>query len=248
MVFLILTCTWNNSYIGVWALGVANEVSKTVQIYATDVSSNNFPKSKPPNVHFYIENTASLPSDWSNKFDFVNQRFLCAALRREQWPVVLSEIYRVLKPGGSLQLSELDMLFPKPKGPAMVRLKRMSKGIFNANGLVWDVASQLDKMLVDAGFIEVTLEKKYVPMGDRWGEFGVQGAKFMLSTYKNGMPALKRAGFLSSDEEYLNLLDEVGKEWDTHGMQYVYRVATARKPRASNNRWQRIGSRIRSYL
>ncbi len=93
---------------------MAKEVPESVQVFGADVSSANFPSSAPSNVTMTIASTTSLPEEWKGQFDLVHQRLLLAALRSEQWPVVLSEMYRVLKPGGAVQLVEFD-LSPKSK-------------------------------------------------------------------------------------------------------------------------------------
>lgn len=43
-----------------------------------------------------------------NMFDFVHMRFFVYALRKEEWPIAIKELIRVVKPGGMLQLTEAD--------------------------------------------------------------------------------------------------------------------------------------------
>src|SRR6478735_10668053 len=43
-----------------------------------------------------------------NTFDFVQMRFFIFALRKEEWPLAIKEIIRVVKPGGMIQLMEPD--------------------------------------------------------------------------------------------------------------------------------------------
>ncbi|KAG0739696.1 hypothetical protein G6F16_003602 [Rhizopus arrhizus] len=44
-----------------------------------------------------------------NTFDFVHIRFLVLALREDQWPMTIKELARVTKPGGMIQMTELDI-------------------------------------------------------------------------------------------------------------------------------------------
>lgn len=44
-----------------------------------------------------------------NTFDLVHIRFLVLALREDQWPMAIQELVRVTKPGGMIQLIELDI-------------------------------------------------------------------------------------------------------------------------------------------
>lgn len=63
---------------------------------------------RPENVTFQQHNLLDgLPYD-DNTFDFVHMRQLIVALRASEWPAILVEIRRVLKPGGLVQLMESD--------------------------------------------------------------------------------------------------------------------------------------------
>ena len=80
-----------------------DHVPDTVELHAIDVSSDNFPKEGtfPANVRFSLASVTKFPSEWTNKFDFINQRLLFLGLLEKEWPVAISELFRVLKPGGA---------------------------------------------------------------------------------------------------------------------------------------------------
>lgn len=139
-------------------LGLAKTILDTVQILGTytRISLNNFPKTVPDNVHMSIANSTSFPQEWSNKFDLVHQRFLLTALRRDQWDVALSEIFRVLKPGGVVQVVESSP--PESKGPAMDESYRLTKEVLDRIGLFAEVAVNLDKLIEHVGFADVKME------------------------------------------------------------------------------------------
>lgn len=61
---------------------------------------------RPENVNFEIYNVLSGLPYPDNTFDFVNMRFMLSAFAVSDWPVVLKETYRVLKPGGVIELME----------------------------------------------------------------------------------------------------------------------------------------------
>ncbi|KAJ3081218.1 hypothetical protein HK100_009929, partial [Physocladia obscura] len=48
-----------------------------------------------------------------NTFDFVHQRYLVAGLQKTQFPAVIRELMRVTKPGGWIELVELDATFSR---------------------------------------------------------------------------------------------------------------------------------------
>lgn len=72
-----------------------------------DVFPNNI---RPPNVSFQTGNALERLPFSDNTFDFVNIRLFIIALKGEEWPVVIREAYRILKPGGYLQIVECGML------------------------------------------------------------------------------------------------------------------------------------------
>ncbi len=63
---------------------------------------------RPENVKFELLNILDGLPYPDNSFDFVHMRLMIIAFRSTEWPVVLKEIFRVLKPGGLVQLVESD--------------------------------------------------------------------------------------------------------------------------------------------
>ncbi|KLO06582.1 S-adenosyl-L-methionine-dependent methyltransferase [Schizopora paradoxa] len=214
---------------GAWALDLANEVPDTVAIHAADVSPANFPSSYPPNIHFTLASITSLPEDWSNKFDFITQRFLFGALLAKEWPVALSEMYRTLKPGGAVQLIEMDARNPVPETPATARVRDIVGGVYDAHGLNSGIAEDLAGLLKSAGFVDVLSEKKQMPVGRMFGEIGMQGSLSIGGALRNMGSFVVKSG-LSTEEEYTGLVEKVKEDWDTHGVQFSCRIAMARKP------------------
>jgi ubiquinone/menaquinone biosynthesis C-methylase UbiE len=72
-----------------------------------DVFPNNI---RPPNVSFQVGNVLGRLPFSDNTFDFVNIRLFIIALKKQEWPIVVQEIYRILKPGGYIQMVECGML------------------------------------------------------------------------------------------------------------------------------------------
>lgn len=95
---------------------LAQQLPRTVRLDGIDISSVYFPASHLPNVHCSINSVTRMPLDWSNQFDFVQQRTLFEALRSFEWLAAISEIFRVTKPGGSVQFLEAAPTEPKEPG------------------------------------------------------------------------------------------------------------------------------------
>lgn len=69
--------------------------------------SDMFPTTiRPENAQFELINVlGGLPFP-DNSFDFVNMRFMMTAFCTTEWPMIIKEIYRVLKTDGVVELME----------------------------------------------------------------------------------------------------------------------------------------------
>ncbi|ORE11545.1 S-adenosyl-L-methionine-dependent methyltransferase [Rhizopus microsporus var. microsporus] len=91
--------------------------------------------------------TKRLPYE-DNTFDFVHMRFFVLALNEEhEWPAAISEVIRVTKPGGMMQIADCD--FQLPKDPSFVSYK-VTKAIHTAcisRGQNPNIGAELEKMI-----------------------------------------------------------------------------------------------------
>ncbi|KAG0180845.1 hypothetical protein DFQ28_000335 [Apophysomyces sp. BC1034] len=92
---------------GSWVMEVAID-HPSAHVIGVDIA-DMFPMTiRPENVQFQLHNVLQgLPFE-DNTFDFVHMRLMIGALRNNEWPMVLAEIDRVLKPAGYVQLVEGD--------------------------------------------------------------------------------------------------------------------------------------------
>lgn len=88
---------------GIWLLDMVAEFPRANYI-GIDITDAGFPTNPPPNCKFQIANVINPLPFRDESFDFVNFRNFVMALERVVWPKVLREIYRVLKPGGYIQV------------------------------------------------------------------------------------------------------------------------------------------------
>jgi hypothetical protein len=64
---------------------------------------------KPPNTEFHVASILDgLPMFSDNSFDLVQMRLFAAVLKKDQWVQTLTELKRVCRPGGFIQLVEID--------------------------------------------------------------------------------------------------------------------------------------------
>ncbi|CAG8458964.1 2436_t:CDS:2 [Paraglomus brasilianum] len=92
---------------GTWLLEMASE-NQTVDFYGVDTQPVFPSEIKPVNLKFVLADlTDRVPFD-SQYFDYIRISLLNWCLSADQWPVVLKELFRVLRPGGWLEIAEMD--------------------------------------------------------------------------------------------------------------------------------------------
>lgn len=217
-----------------WLLDFAKSVPTSVELYGIDIEANAFP---PPdsfagNMHFSVASILSLPENWSNQFTLVHQRLLLSALRHRDWPNAMKELYRVVAPGGWVQLCEAS---DWQSGPVNERLITLRAALDNHRDLFRDCAKEFPKMLQEAGFANIKSIDRSAPLGKWAGQHGEDARDNLSSLYRSmKIPVLDAGGFsiINSEEEYDSLIDEAMKEFDeTIGSQIHYITCWAQKPR-----------------
>ncbi|KIK57587.1 hypothetical protein GYMLUDRAFT_172532, partial [Collybiopsis luxurians FD-317 M1] len=224
---------------GIWSIELAKTVPPSVTIHAIDISTKFFPEgsSITSNIHFSQDSILSLPSEWSSHFDFVSQKFLVGALTEEQWHLAVSEFGRIVKPGGHIQL--VDFIWAGDRlqyttGPARLPLQSLFKALLAKHGLMDDISVKLPPLLQKAGFGDITVEMKSIPVGNTLGEEGCKGSRVI----KDSLVALKPTvfkcdglGIVHSSEEFDSLMESVEGEWKAGlgGVFEVYCVICATK-------------------
>ena len=207
---------------------------ESVQFYGIDIESKLFPAYaiKPPNTHFSVASATSLPSYWTSKFSLVNQRLLILALTKAEWKKVISEIYRVLKPGGYAQFVEIDSNWYS--GPQTAAHIQFLSTFLEAKGLDLQCCKHIPPWMTAAGFVDVRTEEITVKIGKWAGEIGEEARDASIGALR-GMkgPVMKAGGmgYVTSAEEFDAKMDAVAEEWDrTEGSHRKLKVFYGMKP------------------
>ncbi|KAL7319726.1 hypothetical protein PS15m_002826 [Mucor circinelloides] len=109
-----------------WTLEMG-ETYPNSKFHGIDASSV-FPESiKPSNVEFCVTNIAEKIPFSDNTFDYIHQRLLILGLTNDDWENALKELYRVLKPGGYIEVVEPDMQDLRNMGPLLHKTQYTSK-------------------------------------------------------------------------------------------------------------------------
>lgn len=150
-------------------------------------------------MKFHIGSVTKLPAEWTNKFDFVNQRLLISALLREEWEVNLAELHRVMKPGGHLQICEAWSAW-ETHTESRAKVKAITLKCHEERGLAYDCGQKIPGQLTEIGFRNVVVQVVYPPAT---GPEGRSGRELAMRGFWNTIrdAAIKNGGFGVVDTE-----------------------------------------------
>ncbi|CEG83385.1 hypothetical protein RMATCC62417_17312 [Rhizopus microsporus] len=145
---------------GIWVLEMATQYPDA-QVIGLDLK---LPDIQLSNQTFYRANIIETWPIEPDSVDFLFQRNMVTCLQKDHWIHVFSEMFRVLKPGGSLELIEQDPLHHNP-GPVLQALHAFYKEQFDQTKIDWEL-STLQDALSQIGFIDIELITIDIPIGE----------------------------------------------------------------------------------
>ncbi|RKP07351.1 hypothetical protein THASP1DRAFT_30832 [Thamnocephalis sphaerospora] len=150
----------------VWLKEVALEFPKA-RVVSCGITQPEQLKGAPKNVTFQqIDVAEGLPfSDGS--FDYVHQRMVASMVPSLAWRYICSELYRVCRSGGWVEVVELHQRL-RNRGPCGERLDTLLGAVAARRGVELDNVAHLHAELQVAGFIDITQRVVSLPVGD-WG-------------------------------------------------------------------------------
>ncbi|KAJ3573321.1 hypothetical protein NP233_g2513 [Leucocoprinus birnbaumii] len=203
---------------GFWLIDLAKVTPVEVELVGIDISASFFPAPEtiPPNLTFKQMSIASLPTEWTNKFTLVHQRFLFAAMRFSEWVTAIGNIYNVLQPGGWFQLFEIDDWIST--GPMLKSFSLSQENLVKAwggEGLFPHGYIAWKKMMEDVGFVNIRITFPETPVG-KWagkaGEGHQQNVVTLLKGTKSDILRRGGLGIVNDAEEYDRWAAGVQKE------------------------------------
>ncbi|KAI7866636.1 hypothetical protein BDF14DRAFT_1727998 [Spinellus fusiger] len=178
-------------------------------VSALDLSlplNDNRPKQFLNNLFFHPLNIRHQPVPFmDNTFDYIQQDLVSLAYSEKDWEKVLSELVRVTKPGGYIQLIEMDF-FTHGAGTKynawQDQLLRSNRNRHNINGRT---ALTLKEKLKNAGLTKIETKFVSIPIGS-WGlDIGLLWKENYKSFMRAATPVLVELSEKPIDEFY--------KEW-----------------------------------
>ncbi|CAG8721675.1 8585_t:CDS:2, partial [Rhizophagus irregularis] len=187
-----------------------------------------FPKEiKPENLQFIqadILNGLPYPDD---EFDFVHQETMILAYTPDQWNFVISELVRVTKPGGWIELVE-PYSFAIGAGPLFVEFYTSACETFLSKGIDVKIIQQLESMLEsNLNLSNVRKDEKTFILGSNGDKIGEAYLDYIFKDSANSEIIIRSISHYMgiSNEKYLKVIDNLIEELDNSHMEFmIYRI------------------------
>ncbi len=205
---------------GLWAMEMARLFPETrvvaVDLVAppSDAPGASGAPLRPQNYSFVEGNVLQGLPFAADSFDFIHQRALLGAIPEAAWPGVASELARVTRPGGWVQLIE-----PAPAplgGPGMIALAQWTQQASMRRGINTAIGAQVGEFLRQAGLHEIHCRKIDIPMGGRVGRLGVMAETnyfSLFSSTRNFIIAMGVTDAASYDAALAQARTELDQGW-----------------------------------
>ncbi|KAI7870395.1 S-adenosyl-L-methionine-dependent methyltransferase [Spinellus fusiger] len=215
---------------GTWVMEMATEYSDA-QVHGIDLSVLYPETIKPPNVTFIQGNVLSpsgLPYP-DNYFDFVHMQLVYACFSKEDWGTVVKEIKRVLKPGGYVELREMDPVL-RNMGPVteefLGSLFSSLEKHHNVN-LYW--GRYLYEYLEHPGeMTDIHYQTNSIGVG--WGDTMASMTYEAVEAALHAIQYSARTALSLSNEMLTAKIAQIMGEMSIHQTSFQYYVCWARKP------------------
>lgn len=147
--------------------GRQNPVKPIKQPTDNNGDKNHIPKKSYPSnyIPFVGHSIKKLPFD-DNTFDIVNAKSLWYFVKKDDWVDVLSELFRIIKPGGYIELLLADFVIVNGNATDQYWWSRLSQGVIS-HGLDPTPISSISNHLYKVGFTDVNRALISLPRG--WG-------------------------------------------------------------------------------
>ncbi|KAL5409983.1 hypothetical protein PMIN03_005677 [Paraphaeosphaeria minitans] len=150
---------------GIWAIDMGDKYP-SAEILGNDISPIQ-PNLVPPNVKFEVDD---LEEEWvySTKFDYIHVRYLACSIR--DWPRLMQQCYKFVKPGGWVEFQDFDTRFYTRGGEYAKDSKisqwadKIADGV-RKFGTEPDPGAKMEGWVAEAGFTNIEARTFPFPVG-----------------------------------------------------------------------------------
>ncbi|CAG8578851.1 16815_t:CDS:2 [Acaulospora colombiana] len=155
---------------GIWTMENATMFPKT-SFVGIDVRTMVPEEIRPPNCEFrYCDIFEGLDFP-RNHFDYIYQRSMLSSIPEKRWNYVIKELIRCTKPGGYVELTEMQIGLHN-QGPYLKKLHRYVNKAFELRGIYQRTIKRLPKLLAKSGLVDVSVKSISIPCGHWGGQVG----------------------------------------------------------------------------
>jgi SAM-dependent methyltransferase len=212
---------------GLWAYELCAEFPRA-QVAGFDLAPSKQPW--PAGYHFVRGNLLQGLPFVDDGFDFVHQRLLLSGVPVKAWARTVTELVRVTRPGGWLELVEGEFDIA-PAGPATRRILDVTWRLYQETGLdsTGIIFRSLGEHPRHAGLTDVESRVIEVPLGEWGGRIGSLMASDIRALFLRLAPVFE-AKFGVPQRESAPLIAAMPQEWEEHHTLIRFAVALGRKP------------------
>lgn len=169
--YMIVLYSYRLHYPGLWLRDISQDLKAPYVLVGADLTPGFFPAA-PHTALIRQDIQRPWPKGLHGTFDIFHQRTGLASARVVPPEQCVKQLTQLLKPGGWIQLMEMDLMETHEDGPAAKEFIGVLMAMFKKIGSQpkFNLPGQMMRMLRDAGLVDVREEVVRVPSGRRWGD------------------------------------------------------------------------------
>ncbi len=220
---------------GRWAMEMAayfpdtNVVATDIVTPSQEANGSGFVQEKrPENYTFVPGNILNGLSFADGSFDFVHMRLLIFAIPEAVWPKVVSELIRVTRPGGWIELVETGP--QQSGGPAMDMIVQWITEASRRRGVNPLIGPRVADFLAGAGAINGNRRDIALPVGSYGGRIGKMAETDIFGVMGGVKPLVTSQG-IASDDAYTAALTQARADLNRYHCTLPFYVAFGQRAR-----------------
>ncbi|RWA09821.1 hypothetical protein EKO27_g5297 [Xylaria grammica] len=206
----------------------------------TDINESFFPFPPPRNLFFHVQSiTRPWPDNWHGTFDYVHQRLTLPGAGPVPIATCVSNLARLVKPGGWVELMEADFTGSSSNGPAAKLFEKLMAKFLDTIGVGFTYARTLPSLLENAGLENVQHKSFVIEYGAACPDeaLGAKGISHLLSTSVGMLAFLKGLPGKDVDGEISRLPETLDEELKSRGACFTMIAAWGQQREDGNGKY-----------